>query len=388
MKTNGSENDTRTEVFIGLLLLLCLISGITTRNLLVSGASGACALLLIRSWIRRWRSAPSAPSQTSQPKQKMDTPRVALRPRRPASKRATTPEGLMDQMIHQGRYALLLKKEMAKRLQPEQLVAARETLAGEMAPVLPGKIGLGDYGSTDIENGSSVGPVGEVPDLFIDRYAVSNEDYKQFVDSGGYETNEHWSPEALDAKPMFVDTTGQLGPRYWAHGAFPRGQGEQPVVGISWYEAQAYARWAGKRLPTSPEWIKAGQAPHIATSASMQMNKYPWGDSIDPTYANLWHTGTGGAVPVHEYANGAVHGIHQLIGNVWEWNEDDLETWSSQTGWENANTLKTIRGGAFDTYLESQATCRAQSGDDPFARQHNIGFRCVVERDALALASD
>jgi iron(II)-dependent oxidoreductase len=73
-----------------------------------------------------------------------------------------------------------------------------------------------------------------------------------------------------------------------------------------------------------------------------------------------------------------------MIGNVWEWNQDDFATWQSESGWDfEGNALKSIRGGAFDTYLDSQAACRSQSGEEAFARRHNVGFRCVADPGQL-----
>ena len=104
---------------------------------------------------------------------------------------------------------------------------------------------------------------GMFKDFFIDRFEVTNRDYKDFVSKGGYQNPEPWKHEFLqnaeilsweNAMMQFVDQTGRLGPSTWEAGDFPRGEDEYPVGGISWYEAAAYAEFVGKALPTVDHW--------------------------------------------------------------------------------------------------------------------------------------
>jgi hypothetical protein len=109
-------------------------------------------------------------------------------------------------------------------------------------------------------------PPVKLPDYWIDQHEVTNRDFKRFVDDGGYRRPEFWQePFVKDGRPvsheaamsLFVDTTGKPGPAAWEQGAYPNGQDEYPVAGVSWYEAAAYARWAGKSLPTIFHWSRA-----------------------------------------------------------------------------------------------------------------------------------
>ena len=155
---------------------------------------------------------------------------------------------------------------------------------------------------------------------------------------------------------------------------------DHPVVGVSWCEAQAYARWAGKRLPTDPEWVKAGCWPVATPGSTPQQRKYPWGNSIDAEKANLWSTGIGSTVPISDCEGGVgAGGFYQLVGNVWEWTSDEFGLWHhDDQNITSQNPLKSLRGGAFDTYFDSQAVCQFQSGDSPLARKRNLGFRCAL----------
>ena len=227
----------------------------------------------------------------------------------------------------------------------------------------------------------------QVDGYYLDRYPVTNAQYFQFVRHGGYEQMAIWDAEILPAVLDFVDTTGHVGPRFWRNGHYPRGEDHFPVVGVSWYEAAAYARWAGKRLPTDAEWVKAASWPVSIAGHPLLQRRYPWGEAMDRARANLWGSGPGRTVAVDEFSGGvSVGGVQQLIGNVWEWTVDPLvleEDPHEPTGGVPLK-MKSLRGGAFDTYLDCQATCHFQSGDDVLARKHNIGFRTAISLCDLA----
>jgi iron(II)-dependent oxidoreductase len=208
---------------------------------------------------------------------------------------------------------------------------------------------------------------------------VTNRQFRQFVASGGYENMSLWEPEVWPALLDLVDRTGHPGPRFWKDGKYPRGQHDHPVTGVSWYEAAAYARWVGKRLPTDPEWVKAAAWPVSLPGTRCVERAYPWGDSMDRSRANLWGSGPGATVSVREHAAGAsVGGVYQLIGNVWEWTGGDYGSLDLDGEAGGTNLIKSLRGGAFDTYFDLQAGIQFQSGDYPLVRKHNIGFRCAL----------
>src|SRR5678815_1973844 len=103
-------------------------------------------------------------------------------------------------------------------------------------------------------------------DFWIDKYEVTNAQYKAFMDSGGYTKPEYWKERFVregrqltreEAMALFRDTTGRSGPPKWELGAFPEGHGNYPVDGLGWYEAAAYAEYAGKSLPTVYHWYRA-----------------------------------------------------------------------------------------------------------------------------------
>ncbi len=106
-------------------------------------------------------------------------------------------------------------------------------------------------------------PQGDVQDFFIDRYEVTNANFQQFVLNGGYRKREYWQHDFIEDGNVigweegvshFVDSTGRAGPSSWLGGTYPDGTANYPVSGVSWYEAAAYAEYAGKSLPTSTHW--------------------------------------------------------------------------------------------------------------------------------------
>lgn len=287
---------------------------------------------------------------------------------------------LVEEMIGQGRTALLLRPQIAEGLTAPDLKAAQDHLDDAMAMVPEGSVSLRFRGGEAKSAGTSPPPLVEVEGLFLDRYTVTNREFQAFVNGGGYDQMSLWDEAIWPAVLGFVDRTGQQGPRFWENGQYIRGTEEHPVVGVSWYEACAYARWVGKRLPTDPEWVKAASWPVFADDVQPVQRRFPWGDAMDRARVNLWGSGHNATVPVRALPTGAsVNGVEQLVGNVWEWTSSSFGAWESpQQRIETDSPLKSIRGGAFDTYFESQANCHFQSGARPLDRKHNIGFRCAL----------
>ncbi len=144
---------------------------------------------------------------------------------------------------------------------------------------------------------------------YIDRYPVTNAQYRQFVEAGGYRQQEYWTEAGWAEK----ESKNWQEPRYWDDERF--NGDKQPVVGVSWYEAVAYARWAGKVLPGEAEWEKAAGWNPVAG----QKRKYPWGDEWDEDKSNSGgkheQTTDVGSYPEDQSA----YGLLDVGGNVFEW---------------------------------------------------------------------
>jgi iron(II)-dependent oxidoreductase len=288
---------------------------------------------------------------------------------------------LVSDLLRQGRVALLLRPQLAASVQPRHLQQAQDVLDETTSLVPAGEVAMHsrwlETGHQETNNAGRVRV--QVESMFLDRYAVTNRDFQHFVAAGGYEQMELWEAAIWPGMVEFVDQTRKPGPRYWSDQKFPRELTDHPVVGVSWYEASAYARWIGKRLPSDAEWVKAGVWP-VATGGMPQQRRYPWGDNFENAYANVWGSRANTTVAVDEYPSGtSVGGVYQLTGNVWEWTSTPWGAWEPVA--KRAETtvpMRSLRGGAFDTYFDNQASCQFQSGDDPLARRRNVGFRCAL----------
>lgn len=212
--------------------------------------------------------------------------------------------------------------------------------------------------------------------FYIDRFAVTHAEFHEFVISGVYDDMDRWPSEIWQHVLQFVDRTGTPGPQSWSHGKPPRDKLNHPVTGICWYEAMAFATWVGKRLPNAAQWQRAASW-HTGQNGHQAALSYPWGNSFDSAKANTWNSRIGGTVAVDEYYDGCTpNGVHQLIGNVWEWVDSAFVI-----PWNDNHLLggfAEIRGGAFDTYFESQCRCQFRSGLPLLFRGANVGFRCSV----------
>ena len=381
---------TTTGVTVGLTVVLGTVNlgfgwCIGSVLLVAGGAVGLCYGLVRVAYHRRRRSAREAPAHPA--------PAPASIAHPPAPRAVADPTdtaALVEQMLAQGRYALLLRPQLAGNLSDALFQRTLQALEKHMALVPDGEVLLG---RTCEEEESSEAPlppqrVVRVERFFLDRYPVTNREYYEFVAAGGYEQMSLWEEAVWLAVLDMMDRTGSPGPRYWRHGCFLPGEEHYPVVGVSWYEAAACARWLGKRLPSDAEWVKAGSWPVPVCAQTRAQRKYPWGDTMDRTRANLWGAGPNCIVPVDQFAGGvSVGGVYQLIGNVWEWTSGGFRPADHPAGEMLLPTaMKSIRGGAFDTYFDNQATCQFQSGENPLHRRHNIGFRCAVGVCDLQLA--
>ena len=158
----------------------------------------------------------------------------------------------------------------------------------------------------------------------IARAPVTNAEYADFVEAGGYREDRHWSEGGLRWKALSAATHPlywRLNPRggwlqqRWNH-AVPL-EPHQPVLHVCWFEAEAYCRWAGRRLPTEAEWELA--------AGTKDKRRFPWGDEPPgPAHANLDGRATGVVDVASHPAGDSAHGCRQLIGNVWEWTASDF----------------------------------------------------------------
>ena len=207
-------------------------------------------------------------------------------------------------------------------------------------------------------------PEVNLPDYWIDRHEVTNRAFKRFVDEGGYRRAELWREPFLKdgrtltfdaAMAQFRDATGRPGPATWEMGSYPAGQDDYPVGGVSWYEAMAYARWAGKSLPTIYHWSRA--ADHTFSADIVPASNFS-GKSLLTTGASAGIT-RGGTT--------------DMGGNVKEWCLNA------------AGAKRYILGGAWTEPLYMFTDPDAQL---PFARHPTHGFRCIkADRSADLSAS-
>ncbi len=231
----------------------------------------------------------------------------------------------------------------------------------------------------------------DLPAFWIDTWPVTNAQFQAFIEDRGYQRRELWHSDGW----AFRAESGVDGPKFWRRqgsGSWSRNRfgwdeevppGE-PVQHVSWYEADAFARWAGKRLPTEPEWEKAARWSPEPAGAHL----FPWGDEA-PTQevANL-----GGRhfrpAAIGAYPRGAAPcGAEQLVGDVWEWTSSDFGPYPGFATFPYREysevffgpDYKVLRGGSWATHPTAVRTT-FRNWDYPIRRQIFAGFRCA--RDA------
>jgi formylglycine-generating enzyme required for sulfatase activity len=239
------------------------------------------------------------------------------------------------------------RTEVVIDIEPLRPAPPRTEDRAEMVPVPAGEFWMG----SDTEGDADEKPRHRVylDAYYIDKHEVTNALYKRF----------------MEAK-------GQAAPTYWNNGNF--NGATQPVVGVSWHDAEAYCKWAGKRLPTEPEWEKAARG--------TDGRKYPWGDQWDGSKANAENK-LGKTASVGSYPGGASpYGAHDMAGNVWEWVADwyDKDYYKQSPDRNpqgpNSGSSRVLRGGSWDDNPLLLRTA-IRLNITPVNRNNYSGFRCA-----------
>lgn len=289
------------------------------------------------------------------------------------------PDDVLDRALSLGRFGLIAAAAADLQAHPQfrtALAKAQQHIDETFALVPEGFVSL--VQTINDEPGCTEADFETAPFLLA-RHAVTNEEFQRFVDAGAYEDYQLW-PEAVWPHLIdFKDLTGQAAPRFWRNGRHDQRLARNPVVGVCWYEAAAFAAWAGYRLPTEAEWQMAASWRLRGPTATIR--RYPWGESLDLECCNIWASGHARTLPVEACPAGAApNGVLQLIGNTWEWVNGDYEC-TNDKGHRIVGEMqmKSIRGGAFDTYFPWQATSTFRTGLGALSRSHNVGFRCALD---------
>ncbi len=237
------------------------------------------------------------------------------------------------------------------------------SLEPEMVPISGGPYEIGDEGERC--------PVSLKP-FQMARFPVTNAQFRAFIEDGGYRRSEYWTSAGWEWRKRAGEPGGYAYDPVW-------GTANRPVVGVTWYEAVAYANWLKKktgrpyRLPTEAEWERA--------AAGLEHRRYPFGSRASDDVANAREAGVGQTTAVGIFPHDKTpEGIYDMAGNVWEWCSSLMlgYPYQSEDGREDltAPGPRVLRGGAYDS-LRQNIHCTQRRPGEPQARVQLIGFRLV-----------
>jgi formylglycine-generating enzyme required for sulfatase activity len=218
----------------------------------------------------------------------------------------------------------------------------------------------GNDGDTRYQPDHSV----EVADFYLDRWPVTNVEYKKFIDDTGYRL-PYYDVSWCDTKAYNWDPEQRL---------YPEDKADHPVVLVTWEDAMAYAAWAGKRLPTEAEWERAARG--------LAGRRYPWGNEFSAGLCNCVETGLGQTSSVGQFspAGDTPEGLVDMVGNVWEWTNSLFRPYpyNPADGRESreAAGFRVLRGASWRN--DATVTHNLVRLDGDFKFFNNVGFRCAA----------
>ena len=194
-----------------------------------------------------------------------------------------------------------------------------------------------------------------IEDFDIARAPVTNGQYLEFVETGGYENNDYWDEDGRqwrESRQLLHPVYWRCENDQWQQRRFDQWHPlaeHQPVIHVSWYEAQAWCRWAGRRLPTEAEWELA--------ASGVEKRTYPWGETLPDEHTVNMDSRAQGCIDVAALPDSdSIYGCRQMMGNVWEWTDTTFTPFAEFTPDMYAdysqplfNITRVLRGGAWTT---------------------------------------
>ncbi|KAF1560159.1 Inactive C-alpha-formylglycine-generating enzyme 2, partial [Eudyptes schlegeli] len=268
---------------------------------------------------------------------------------------------------------------------------------------LPG--GKFQMGSSSLEKRNEEGPVREVlvKPFAIDKYPVTNRDFREFVREKKYKTEAEafgWSfvfedflseelkkkvTQKLESAPWWLPIEKAFWRQPSGPGSSIKDRLDYPVLHVSWNDAQAFCAWKGKRLPAEEEW-------EFAARGGLEQRAYPWGNKFQPNRTNLWQgdfprgdtaeDGYHGVSPVAAFPPQNNYGLYDLLGNTWEWTASEYLT-PGLSSRQHAQNMQVLRGASWIDTADGSANHKARvttrMGNTPDSASDNLSFRCAAD---------